>query len=166
MFRSLVSRVFPGLSLLVLLSSAWAGPRARPVKLSDLEPAIAATTLDVLRAKEGMIPAHAFHAKMKAALESPLHLKQTFPGLLGVMVKPLVGTNALPGKVVPIGFDAHIENAGMVRLGKDSRGRARTIATLIDVDDSGVGPAGVDAISIGTALAQAGFGQKVMKKAF
>lgn len=68
--------------------------------------------------------------------------------------------------MVPIGFDAHIENAGIVRVGKDAKGRTRSIATLIDVDDSGVGPAGVDAISIGTALAQDGFKHKVMKKAF
>jgi hypothetical protein len=82
------------------------------------------------------------------------------------MLKDFVGTEKLPGKIAPIGFDAHVENAGTVHVGKDADGHSRSIQTLIDVDDSGVGPAGVDALSIGIALEQAGFGHKVMKQAY
>ncbi|MEO9195154.1 MAG: hypothetical protein ABI445_16005 [Polyangia bacterium] len=168
MTRSFAPGIALGFFILIITPMAWAGHSgaARSIERSDLKSAIAATTLDTIRQNESSISPDAFHSKMRAALKSPLHLKQTFPGLLGVMVKPLVGTRALPGKVVPIGFDAHIENAGTVRSGRDSKGRSRSIETLIDFDDSGVGPAGVDAISIGTALAQDGFKHKVMKKVF
>lgn len=157
---------------LVVLATATAGAgersigAVRPIRGKDLKAVVRGTTLDTLRADEPRIPGHKFEQKMQFALGSPLLLKETFPGLLGAMVRDLVGTRALPGAIVPIGFDAHIENAGVVRLGKDAQGKKRSIATLIDFDDSGVGPAGVDALSIGTALRQGGFNKKVMDRAY
>jgi hypothetical protein len=75
------------------------------------------------------------------------------------MLRPLVVAGKIPGKVVPIAFDDHIENTGLVRLGD------RTIATLIDLDDSGIGPAGLEALSIAVGLRQAGYDEKTVKKA-
>ncbi len=139
---------------------------ARALRPGELSRAVRATRIETLRAGDRGLSDDEFHGKMKAALRSPLHLKQTFPGLLGTMLRPLVRTRALPGEVAPIGFDAHVENAGIVRLGKDRPGgRSRSIATLIDVDDSGLGPAGVDAVSLGASLVQRGYGKRVVKKA-
>ena len=142
------------------------GDSLRPIEKLDLAHAIETTSIRSIRRTQPHLSPSDFKAKMQDALKSPQHLKQTFPGLLGVMVKDLVGTEALPGKVVPIGFDDHIENTGTVRIGKDSKGRTRSIQTIIDLDDSGIGPAGVEALSIGTGLTQAGFKHRVMKKAF
>jgi hypothetical protein len=146
---------------------AFAGTKElRPIEPADLRQAIEQTTVKSLRKKDPDLTDKEFARKLKGALRSPMHLKQTFPGLLGTLLRSSVGTAALPGKLAPIGFDAHIENAGTVRIGKDARGHARSIETQIDVDDSGIGPAGVDAISIGTSLKQAGFGKAVMKQAY
>ena len=139
------------------------GAALRPIKKSDLSAAVEAITIASIRRTQKTLSPSNFNAKMRNALKSPQHLKQTFPGLLGMMLKDLVGTKALPGKIGPIGFDDHVENTGTVRIGK---GRTGSIQTLIDVDDSGVGPAGVEAVSIGTGLTQAGFKPRVMKKVF
>ena len=159
----------PAIPLLLVLSTATAfarGDALRPIKKVDLVHAIETTSIRSIRRTQMHLSPSDFRAKMQDALKSPQHLKQTFPGLLGVMVKDLVGTEALPGKVVPIGFDDHIENTGTVRIGEDSKGRRRSIQTIIDLDDSGIGPAGVEAVSIGTGLTQAGFNHRLMNKAF
>lgn len=144
---------------------AGRGASLKVIRQSDLADAIKATSIATIRRMEPTLSASQFHDKIKSALRSPMHLKQTFPGLLGTMVKPLLGTAAMPGKVVPIGFDDHIENTGVVRVGKDDKGRRRSIETIIDLDDAGLGPAGLEALSIGTALEQAGYKRKVLTRA-
>ena len=162
-------RLVPAICLLGVFATATAlakGEAPRPIKKRDLATALKATTVASIRRTQTELSAADFKTKMKDAVRSPQHLKQTFPGLLGVMVKGLVGTKALPGTIVPIGFDDHIENTGTVRIGTDDKGRPSSIQTIIDVDDSGVGPASVEAVSIGTGLTQAGFKPRVLKKAF
>ena len=139
--------------------------KVRSIRGRDLDQALSTISSRTLRQGQKALTRAAFAAKLDGALTSPEHLKRTFPSLLGTMVAHLVGSDRLPGRVVPIAFDAHIENAGKVRLGKDGSGRARTISAHLDLDDSGRGPAGVDAISIGTALVQAGFSRKVVRRA-
>jgi hypothetical protein len=142
-----------------------AGNAPRPIGVDDLRPVIKSITIGSIRKTESDITERAFRKKLAAGLRSPLHLKQTFPGLLGRLVKPLIGTRALPGKRSAVGFDAHIENTGVIKLGKNRLGRQRAIDAIVDVDDSGMGPAGIDALSIGTALMQAGVGKKTLRKA-
>jgi hypothetical protein len=136
----------------------------RPIRVEDLRPAINSITIGSIR-KEERITNRAFSKKLEAALRSPTHLKQTFPGLVGHLIDRLVGTEALPGKVGAVGFDAHIENVGPIKLGRDRQGRQRTIDGIVDTDDSGNGPASVDALSIGTSLVQDGYSKKTLHKA-
>jgi len=156
------------LGLLVISTHGTAFAKGLPVaiKKSDLAHVVKSTSIDTIRAMEKGLSKAAFKAKLTSALRSPEGLKQTFPGLLGVLMKGLVGTKSLPGKIVPVGFDDHIENTGVVRIGKDDKGRMRSIQTIIDLDDAGLAPAGLEAVSIGTALMQAGFHQHILDKAF
>jgi hypothetical protein len=154
-----------GLALGAGPAAFGAGKAPRPIGIEDLRPTIQSITIGSIRKNESNITERAFRKKLDSALKSPLHLKQTFPGLLGRLVKPLIGTRALPGKRGAVGFDAHIENTGAIKLGKNRLGRQRSIDAIVDVDDSGFGPAGVDALSIGTALVQAGVGKKTLRKA-
>jgi hypothetical protein len=166
-----VNRLVVALALGLMLGMGAAAFAAtarapRPINIDDLRPTIKSITVGSLRKKEKkFVTDRDFRKKMGSALRSPLHLKQTFPHLLARLLKPLIGSGALPGKRSVVAFDAHIANTGLIKLGKNRLGRQRTIEAIVDSDDSGLGRAGVDALSIGTALVQAGFSKKTLREA-